>query len=96
VFNICNGRCQWVGNMGKSSKVKSSLFYRNIQNAQKETAKDIIQSPSQLYLYSITLNYNNKRNFYPVHLLYFRPSLNISKTNKQRCSPSESDMERSN
>jgi len=43
-------------------QVKSSLFYRNIQNAQKETAKDN-SSPSQLYLYSITLNNNNKRNF---------------------------------
>jgi len=37
-------------------KVKSSLFYRNIQNAQKESAKDI-QSPSRPYYGN-----NNKRN----------------------------------
>jgi len=35
--------------LGKPSQVKSSLFYRNIQNAQRKQRKTI-QSPCQPYL----------------------------------------------
>jgi len=43
----------------KSSQVYFIATFKMRKRKQRKT----IKSPSQLYLYSITLNYNNKRNF---------------------------------